>query len=152
MDIDGWLIGLVRLKTLDASTWTAQNGSLLKKKKRLWLWILPGPTIHSHSGPDGAIRQMQSYRFDGLVQGRLLHLQLALLKLVKVIPTLRRTQTKHFGNRQSGQPMYKCKKNLYGKLGKPTKPQHQNLPAIFRSIKWLLPPVFFVFFLFPYWG
>lgn len=39
---------------------------------------------------------MQSYRFDGLVQGRLLHLQLALLKLVKVIPTLRRTQTGHF--------------------------------------------------------
>lgn len=39
---------------------------------------------------------MQSYRFDGLVQGRLLHLQLALLKLVKVIPTLRTTQTGHF--------------------------------------------------------
>lgn len=39
---------------------------------------------------------MQSYRFDGLVQGRLLQIQLALLKLVKVIPTLRRTQTGHF--------------------------------------------------------
>lgn len=37
---------------------------------------------------------MRSYRFDGLVQGRLLHLQLALFILVKVIPTLRKTQAK----------------------------------------------------------
>lgn len=34
---------------------------------------------------------MQSYRFDGLVQGRLLQLQLAFFILVKVIPSLRGT-------------------------------------------------------------
>lgn len=35
---------------------------------------------------------MQSYRFDGLVQGRLLQLQLALFILVKVIPSLSGTR------------------------------------------------------------
>ena len=35
---------------------------------------------------------MRPYRFDGLVQGRLLQLQLALFILVKVIPTLKVTQ------------------------------------------------------------
>lgn len=44
--------------------------------------------IHSHSWSNGAGWWMQPYRFDGLVQGCLLQLQLALFILVKVIPTL----------------------------------------------------------------
>ncbi len=48
------------------------------------------------AGPMVRDDKMQPYRFDGLVQGRLLQLQLALFILVKVIPTLSDTHLKAY--------------------------------------------------------
>lgn len=61
---------------------------------KVCFFSFPGPNIHSHSWSKGVGWRTQPYRFDGLVQGRLLQLQLALFILVKVIPTLSDTYGK----------------------------------------------------------
>lgn len=75
---------------------------------------------------------MQPYRFDRLVQGRLLQLQLAFFILVKVIPTLMNKHTSNITNlilkKQNNYMLFNMQQNT------------QNLPIVLQCIKLLVIP------------